>query len=461
MKSFEYTFETISNYVKSKLSQNTSTKSNHITVNMKSINYSHKFDETGVLCAFDGGTTVTNDDQTAIFNIVSSTNFSLIHSMQIKRKNGRTQFDFQHFNHDNNSIHNHDIDMSLHNKELTISEQIGTNQGRRMVFFENCLFLFAGQEWENEFDYIWRFDLKKRVWKSFPVSGDIPNPRQFYVLKKYKQFAIILGGMGEAIGTKFTKFFCDLYFLNLKTFHCKKVFDSNILDHDVYYGGFHCNNPQIVNDQFLVMHAVAYTYSYSWFCIDVKYIVDKIESNREFELRSDIDFVKWRDPPITTMKHRLVDYVCGKKHAIFYQTDDTFEHDVWIVDIKDFCHYLLNNVQPKAKKVKLQVSNEYAVTFFINSKNQAYKYICYGHFLQNQFVWFQTYSSIQYSVMKPCVCHTVKEFQTIDWNIARLVWIAYYKNDQNEQCFWNMLGKDVIKLILRLLDLSVFESQYR
>ena len=37
---------------------------------------------------------------------------------------------------------------------------------------------------------------------------------------------------------------------------------------------------------------------------------------------------------------------------------------------------------------------------------------------------------------------------TLEWRIERLVWIGYWKNDENEQCLLNHLSKDVIMLML-------------
>ena len=36
----------------------------------------------------------------------------------------------------------------------------------------------------------------------------------------------------------------------------------------------------------------------------------------------------------------------------------------------------------------------------------------------------------------------------LEWNIARIIWIAWHKNIKNKNCFFNTLSKDVVKLIL-------------
>ena len=39
----------------------------------------------------------------------------------------------------------------------------------------------------------------------------------------------------------------------------------------------------------------------------------------------------------------------------------------------------------------------------------------------------------------------------IEWDVARLIWIAFYKNEKNKQCFIRKLPKDLVKYILSLL----------
>ena len=34
------------------------------------------------------------------------------------------------------------------------------------------------------------------------------------------------------------------------------------------------------------------------------------------------------------------------------------------------------------------------------------------------------------------------------WSVERIVWIGYYKNQDNDSCFVDKLPKDVIKLII-------------
>ena len=39
----------------------------------------------------------------------------------------------------------------------------------------------------------------------------------------------------------------------------------------------------------------------------------------------------------------------------------------------------------------------------------------------------------------------------IKWNDIRLVWIGFYKNDNNIQCVINLLSEDVIRYIIKFI----------
>ena len=39
----------------------------------------------------------------------------------------------------------------------------------------------------------------------------------------------------------------------------------------------------------------------------------------------------------------------------------------------------------------------------------------------------------------------------IEWDVERIIWIGFYKNNKNNQCFMDQLPKDLIKHILKFL----------
>ena len=40
---------------------------------------------------------------------------------------------------------------------------------------------------------------------------------------------------------------------------------------------------------------------------------------------------------------------------------------------------------------------------------------------------------------------------SIEWDIARIIWIGFYKNSENDKCFIHQLPKELLKCILGLL----------
>ena len=46
------------------------------------------------------------------------------------------------------------------------------------------------------------------------------------------------------------------------------------------------------------------------------------------------------------------------------------------------------------------------------------------------------------------------------WDVQRLLWIGYNKNDDNEQCFFRLLSKDVIIYILKMCKWSLLNSVF-
>ena len=39
----------------------------------------------------------------------------------------------------------------------------------------------------------------------------------------------------------------------------------------------------------------------------------------------------------------------------------------------------------------------------------------------------------------------------IEWNVERIVWIGFYKNNENNQCFIHQLPKDLINYVFKFL----------
>ena len=39
----------------------------------------------------------------------------------------------------------------------------------------------------------------------------------------------------------------------------------------------------------------------------------------------------------------------------------------------------------------------------------------------------------------------------VDWKLIRLIWIAFYKNEENNACFIDRIPKDVVKHIIKFI----------
>ena len=42
----------------------------------------------------------------------------------------------------------------------------------------------------------------------------------------------------------------------------------------------------------------------------------------------------------------------------------------------------------------------------------------------------------------------------VKWDIIRIIWIGFYKNDNNDKCLLNLLPKDVIKHIVKFVGIT-------
>ena len=45
-------------------------------------------------------------------------------------------------------------------------------------------------------------------------------------------------------------------------------------------------------------------------------------------------------------------------------------------------------------------------------------------------------------------------FYRISWNILRLIWIGFYKNENNKKCNLYLLSKDLIKYIIKFIGIQ-------
>ena len=66
---------------------------------------------------------------------------------------------------------------------------------------------------------------------------------------------------------------------------------------------------------------------------------------------------------------------------------------------------------------------------------------------------------IRIIVMQQTNCKYLNIFtHCIEWKIARIIWIGFYKNDKNDDCFIPILGKDIVHFILKFLGYTLVQS---
>ena len=48
----------------------------------------------------------------------------------------------------------------------------------------------------------------------------------------------------------------------------------------------------------------------------------------------------------------------------------------------------------------------------------------------------------------------------LSWEMERMIWIGFYKNENNKKCRIQLLPKDIVKVILNMLSSESFGKEY-
>lgn len=56
-------------------------------------------------------------------------------------------------------------------------------------------------------------------------------------------------------------------------------------------------------------------------------------------------------------------------------------------------------------------------------------------------------------------CFTIVKY-FVKWECIRLIWIGFYKNSLNNNCYIDTLGKDVVRYILKFLTNIIVDGKY-
>ncbi|CEM28812.1 unnamed protein product [Vitrella brassicaformis CCMP3155] len=93
------------------------------------------------------------------------------------------------------------------------------------VLFKDDLYVFGGEFCTlyefHHFRDLWRFDCKANAWSVVETTGTSPSPRSGHRMVVWRNFLVLFGGFYETV--RETKYFNDLYYLNLQNLQWTKV----------------------------------------------------------------------------------------------------------------------------------------------------------------------------------------------------------------------------------------------
>ena len=370
-----------------------------------------------------------------------------------------------------------------------------------IIYYKSKLFIFGGNDQITRYDGtrhkyhdLWCFDLKTKLWQEIKIkdkNGSVVSSkeRKFFLFTRYKEYAIIFGGSDAYYNKHY-----DFNLLNLDNFECYHIFDSGKV-----YGHIEKQSQFVNNDILCIQTSSDNTY----YSIDMESVMKYMNKNiinlnvkEKCNIDIDIDFVK-------------VDYTRPSD----YDTDDDDDKDkpTWMVAamIQEFSDtypfissssikgnnlyqsivafdqysmffsrgiYVMNSNQwPQCLR-----HNEFEDTYKliaidsksnnINKDKNIYNSFVFGYCLKNKIIWINNIKEKKDSKKTNHIVYSLDFIQSIDWDIERLLWIAFYKNchiysddnntDNNNNrnlCYLNQLPKDIIVKIIHLLEWYIFD----
>ena len=143
------------------------------------------------------------------------------------------------------------------------------------------------------------------------------------------------------------------------------------------------------------------------------------------------------------LRNRNQQVFAGKTCVIIYDEKHWIKNDVWVIKNDDFSEYSKNN--KKLHNDELWWVNN-AIKLNVNICNNTYNNSSiYARYMNHQFIFWQN-KSVDGSNYEVCA---LNEFIQVKWSVERVIWLAFYKNDENERCLWKPLGTDVVRQILK------------
>ena len=67
---------------------------------------------------------------------------------------------------------------------------------------------------------------------------------------------------------------------------------------------------------------------------------------------------------------------------------------------------------------------------------------------------------VKIAVMQDKKYFSFQLFRGLSWRIERMLWIGFYKNETNEKCLIKLLPKDIVKVIVGMLNNESFGKEF-
>ena len=206
---------------------------------------------------------------------------------------------------------------------------------------------------------------------------------------------------------------------------------------------------------------------YEWYYIDLKYIVNNIVNNNDSKMNSSIDFVQLNSnyDKINDSVYSLVSCTSVYNNyggiLLHHKTRMIKDSDIFGIKTKHFLNNNNNNDNEKnvkksnLKKLEIKLNREntpynYNESIELKKKEEMTEYFR-GYCLNNTVIFISKKDIIQ-----NCIYYLNINYP-LPWSMQRLLWIAFYKNDQNKKCILKCLPKVLVQQIIALCQHSVFD----
>ena len=353
----------------------------------------------------------------------------------------------------------------IENKNKGICPPVRIHYGN-LVYHENKLYLFGGwnlyqtrgkmnintSTFNKYLDDLWCFDLNTQLWNQLNDKfNDINNitigKRSHHLFYKFQHYAILFAGINHGYGRDPKERLNDLYVINLDTLKCKLILNSKICNGNI------CKTPQIVNDCFLVVKYI-HNEDYGFCGINLHHLIKKFNNynnknnnnNNSEKMIDDWGHMYVGDNNKTYFKHELVsngDNIAiryfNEMSPLTYFQDNEF-HTNKLVFFSSFNDIDSDKISLNWDKYK---NKQYNCKNIILAKSEQD-----GHCTTDYHAFYINNNRFLF-IKDTCKWLVFPFCGNIEWKQQRIVWIGFYKNQNNDLCLIKKLPLDVIKHVLR------------